>query len=116
MSRWDRSAQRLIRHGAAGATVDILSRSDLTEEVLGVPATFTSTTFEQQALEGAAVQINIATADLGDVVLNGGKSIRLPGGRVYPFTPANAGGVQPPANLPGGAMTVVSGFIQAGAS
>ena len=114
MSRWDRSAQRLVKHGSGGVRIDILSRSNLTQVALGVPATFTSASFEQQALQGAAVTMTVATADLGGVVLDGGKSVRLPGGAVYPFTPVSAAGVIPPAGLPGAAMTVVSGFIQAG--
>lgn len=114
MTRWDRSARRLIKRGSGGVRVDILSRSDLAQLALGVPATFTSATFEQQALQGAAVTMAVATSDLGGVVLDGGKSVRLPGGAVYPFTPISAAGVVPPAGLPGAAMTVVSGFIQAG--
>ena len=102
MTRWDRSAQRLVRHGSGGVRVDILSRSNLAQVALGVPATFTSATFEQQALQGAAVTINFATADLGDVVLDGGKSVRLPGGAVYPFTPVSAAGVLPAVGLHSG--------------
>lgn len=119
MTRWDLSAQRLVGHFADGVKVDILSRSNLAQVALGVPATFTSASFEQQALQGAAVTMTVASADLvdesgGKVTLDGGKSVRLPGGAVYPFTPVSAAGVVPPAELPGAAMTVVSGFIQAG--
>lgn len=115
MSRWDRSAQRIVRRGAGGVTVDILSGSNLTEQALDVPATFTSTSYQRQVLEGAAVQINIATADLGVVVLNSGKYIRLnkSDAQVYPFSPTSGGGVQPPVGVPGG--VVVSGTIRAGA-
>ena len=111
---WADLAAEQVGFFAEGAKVDILSRSTLSEVALGVPAVFTSSTFEQQALEGAAVTMTVATADLGNVVLNGSKSVRLPGGAVYPFTPVSAAGVLPPTGLPGAAMTVVSGFIQAG--